>query len=228
MTNSDHKNSSYEQTASNNLSGGCLFLFSSPLYFLMLAIAVFLMAGGETTQPWELTAIPQTSPQKTLAPFFRPEVVYWEENIIRWAEIWDLDPNLVATVMQIESCGDPNALSTAGAIGLFQVMPYHFTEDDKPYKPNINARRGMAYLKQAMQTYNDVRLSFASYNGGISTAAKTEMQWPQQTIDYVYWGTNIYRDAAAGLESSPTLDEWLMSGGASLCSQASLRLGLVP
>ena len=128
--------------------------------------------------------------------------------------------------MQIESCGDLNALSPAGAIGLFQVMPYHFSEDDNAYNPETNALRGLAYMQQALKTYNSVRLSFASYNGGIATAAKTENLWPQETIDYVYWGTNIYHDASIGSSTSVTLDKWLSSGGASLCFQAELSLGL--
>lgn len=216
-----------EQTAPGNPGRGCL-AFSSPMYLLIIGIAVFVMANGETTRPWELTTAGRSESPSILAPFFRPEVLYWEEKIIRWADDWDLDPNLVATVMQIESCGDPNALSPAGASGLFQVMPYHFEEGERPYHPNTNARRGMAYLKKAMETYQNVRLSFASYNGGISTASKTEVNWPQQTIDYVYWGTNIYQDATAGRASSPTLDEWMASGGARLCTQANATLGLTP
>ena len=39
-----------------------------------------------------------------------------------------LDPDIIATIIQIESCGNPAARSTAGAQGLFQVMPFHFEE----------------------------------------------------------------------------------------------------
>ena len=34
-----------------------------------------------------------------------------------WAEQYSLDPDIIATIMQIESCGDPNAVSSAGAQG---------------------------------------------------------------------------------------------------------------
>jgi hypothetical protein len=222
----------------------------TPLFILLILSAVFIMATGETTRPWELTPTNESTtlslyttssssasistreaevkPEEGLTPLFAPEVLHWEENILAWAKDWDLDPNLVATVMQIESCGDPKALSYVGAMGLFQVMPYHFTSDEMPYKPNTNAKRGLAYLRRALDEYHSVRLAFAGYNGGISIAGGPESYWKSETVRYVYWGTNIYQDAQKGYSSSPTLDEWLAYGGASLCAQASQRLGLSP
>jgi soluble lytic murein transglycosylase-like protein len=222
-----------KHTAGAHQGVGCASLLRSPFYLVLLILAIFLMANGKTTQPWDLAADQSADSaagqsQSGLSQLFTPEVLYWEENILRWAANWDLDPNLVAAVMQIESCGDPTALSPAGAIGLFQVMPYHFQSSDNPYHPETNALRGMAYLKEAFDTYGSIRLSLAGYNGGIAGAAKPENTWSDETSGYVYWGTNIYQDAAAGRNSSPTLDEWLISGGASLCSQADLRLGLTP
>jgi hypothetical protein len=229
------QNQTNQKTAAAKRGGGCFSLILSPFYFILLILAIFLMASGETTQPWDLAANPNRNDQQAQADgaailnrLFTPEVLHWEEDILRWAAHWDLDPNLVATVLQIESCGDPNALSPAGAIGLFQVMPYHFAENDSPYNPETNAMRGLAYLRQASDTYNSIRLSLASYNGGIGTAAKPESVWPAETVRYVYWGTNIYQDAVSGRSSSPTLEEWLRKGGASLCSQARQRLGLNP
>lgn len=232
-------------------------VISPPLFVLLVFGAVFLMATGETTYPWDLNSSSsnpafagqdvevalengtvadgsksavsdQLGSQSELAPLFTPQVRYWEDNIITWAQEWDLDPNLVATVMQIESCGDPKALSRSGAMGLFQVMPYHFSEGEQPYKPNTNARRGLSYLRRALDEYDSIRLAFVGYNGGIGIAGKAEYYWKDETVRYVYWGTGIYNDAQQGRSSSPRLDEWLSYGGASLCAQASERLGLTP
>ena len=63
----------------------------------------------------------------SLSPVFTPEVQHWADKIVSWSAVFKLDPNLAATVMQIESCGAPGAVSGAGAQGLFQVMPFHFT-----------------------------------------------------------------------------------------------------
>jgi soluble lytic murein transglycosylase-like protein len=169
----------------------------------------------------------QTNPRhNTIAAFFAPEVHYWESRIVSWSEEWNLDPNLVATVMQIESCGDPKALSGSGAMGLFQVMPYHFIDNENPYKPKVNARRGLNYLKNALESGGgDLRLALAGYNGGITGAKRPESDWSAQMNRYVYWGTGIYQDAVNGGEQSDRLDEWLAAGGASLCRQAAKNIG---
>ncbi|MDH5507723.1 MAG: lytic transglycosylase domain-containing protein [Anaerolineae bacterium] len=164
-----------------------------------------------------------------LAPLFAPEVLYWEPQILVWSQAMQLDPNLAATIMQIESCGDPLALSPSGAIGLFQVMPYHFIEGEDPFTPETNARRGLGYLRQAWDAAGGVpRLAFAGYNGGINGMQMPESAWPDETQRYTYWGQHIYQDARRGRSSSVVLDEWFASGGASLCQQARLRLGIAP
>lgn len=158
---------------------------------------------------------------------FTPQVQYWSGAISRWASAAGLDPNLVAVVMQIESCGDPSATSSAGAIGLFQVMPYHFAASDSPYDPDTNAARGLEYLRRSLRAAsNDARLAFAGYNGGISIIGRSEWYWPAETVRYAYWGSGIYADAIAGLSQSSRLNEWLAAGGSGLCARAGRRLGI--
>jgi len=161
-----------------------------------------------------------------IAPLFSPEIQQWASAIGRWADAHGLDPNAVATIMQIESCGDPRAVSSAGARGLFQVMPFHFAAGEDPFDPNTNARRGLAYFAgRLQQTSGDVGRAFAGYNGGQRAAASSWEQWPAETQRYYVWSTGIYEDARNGLAASPTLEAWLEAGGASLCRQAAARLG---
>jgi len=162
-----------------------------------------------------------------IAPLFTREVQHWAPQIVAWAAEFGLDPNMAATVMQIESCGDPNAVSGSGAQGLFQVMPFHFSAGEQMQDPDTNARRGLAYLALGMeQTGGDTSRSFAGYNGGHGTAAGSWDTWPAETQRYYVWSTGIYEDAAAGSASSETLNEWLAAGGSGLCQQAAARLGL--
>jgi len=239
MGSSPHYRKNGTETTSTQPGGGCFTVILAPLLFLLGLAFVLQILTGETTRPWDLiingipneVRVAKADPVPNsvrLAPFFAPAVLYWEDDILRWAKAWDLDPNLVATVMQIESCGDPRALSRAGAMGLFQVMPYHFNESESPYEPDTNAKRGMAYLRKALDTYQSTRLAFAGYNGGIGTAAKPDSSWPNETIRYTYWGTGIYKDATKQNNYSPRLEEWMAAGGASLCRQAEQRLGLSP
>jgi hypothetical protein len=207
------------------LGQSCLSVFLFPPF----SVLVF---GGLLF--WGLTSIPiqpahAAEPAGQIAEFFAEPVQRWETQIIEWAAEYDLDPNLVATVMQIESCGDPQAVSHAGAMGLFQVMPYHFAESENSFAPETNALRGLTYLKDSLEHFaGDAALALAGYNGGINGASRPASQWAQETIDYRYWGENIYADAIADKDSSPVLQEWLAAGGASLCVQAEQQLAVVP
>ena len=162
-----------------------------------------------------------------LSPVFTPEVQHWAAKIEGWSALFKLDPNLVATVMQIESCGAPNAVSGSGAQGLFQVMPFHFTAGEDTLDPDTNAARGLAYLALGLaRASGDAGLALAGYNGGHSLIGLDSALWPAQTQRYWYWGTGIYQEAAGGQPQSTRLQEWLRSGGASLCAQAGSQLGL--
>lgn len=203
--------------------GGCLSIFLWPPFSTLLVGAALLLGLLQISVQAE-----PASAKTQLASVFTPQVLYWESEIIRWSQDNGLDPNLVATVMQIESCGDPQAVSRAGAMGLFQVMPYHFGENENPYSPDTNAARGLGYLQNSLDHFNgNAALAFAGYNGGIAGASRARSEWAQETIDYIYWAEGIYADAQAGNESSPRLDEWLAAGGASLCGQAEQRAAAV-
>lgn len=181
-------------------------------------------------QPSEDVASPTISSEpepiiSRLSPIFTPEVQYWADDITGWADEFGLDPNMVATVMQIESCGNPLAISPAGARGLFQVMPFHFTAGEDMLDPNTNARRGMAYLVERLeQTEGDTGRAFAGYNGGHVAAGGSWDTWVNETQRYFIWSTGIYQDTQTNIVPSPTLQEWLSAGGTSLCQQAATQL----
>ncbi len=203
--------------------------FAGVLAFLGFAIFVvwrytpaFAATAPQNTQP--PTASKSVSGH--IAPFFTPEVRHWESDILRWAAAYHLDPNLIATVMQIESCGNPRAVSVAGAKGLFQVMPFHFTAGEDPFDPETNARRGLAYLQAALQrSGGDVRLALAGYNGGLGVIGLPEAFWPAQTRRYVQLGWPIYRDAAAGRRQSAVLAGHFRAGSG-MCAAADRALGI--
>lgn len=209
---------------------GCLsgrqIAASVPL--IVIFISAILASFAWKTNPLPVPAVaPPDSTSSGISPIFRIEVQHWADSISEWASASNLNPNLVATIIQIESCGDPRAVSRAGAMGLFQVMPFHFYSTDTPYNPNTNAARGLAYLARSLEAANgDPRLALAGYNGGIGIIQRAEWTWSDQTKRYVQYGTPIYQDAINGHESSNALDEWYSKYGVSLCNQAHQRLGL--
>jgi len=122
----------------------------------------------------------------------------WESDILRWATAYHLDPNLIATVMALESGGDPKAVSPAGARGLFQVMPGHFAAGEAPLDPETNARRGLVYLRQAWEAAGgDVYRTLAAYNGGLGVLQLPESQWPAETRAYARAGLAMWERAQA-------------------------------
>lgn len=49
----------------------------------------------------------------------------WGTLITKYARHYQVDPDLLAAIITVESSGNPDAVSHAGAVGLMQVMPYH-------------------------------------------------------------------------------------------------------
>jgi soluble lytic murein transglycosylase-like protein len=230
--------------ASENGRGGISVYWLPPLAAVFIA---FLLAAFALNVPNQTSALISSAPVQDanstttvfsvndsgasasggISPIFTRQVQYWSKDIVRWANAASLDPNLLAVVMQIESCGDPRALSRAGASGLFQVMPFHFKLGENPFNPDTNALRGTSYLSRSLQAANgNPRLALAGYNGGIGVISRGEWSWPAETNRYVRFGGPIYEDARSGAATSATLEEWYGKYGASLCRQASSRLGI--
>lgn len=159
-----------------------------------------------------------------LGPVFTPEVERWRPMIKHWAADSGLPAHLIATVIQIESCGDPLAASPAGAQGLFQVMPYHFAAGADPLDIETNARAGLQYLRRSWELAGgDVDRALAGYNGGHGVIPLPASQWANETQRYVHWGSSIISDSENGQIPSPALAAWLEAGGHHLCRQAAGR-----
>jgi soluble lytic murein transglycosylase-like protein len=207
-------------------ASGCLSSFLLPP-FAVLFVGTLLLIFAFNSSAQTISAKADASPVRPISSIFTPEVQHWGSAIPRWAAASGLDPNLVAVIMQIESCGNPLARSRAGAMGLFQVMPYHFLASDDPYDPDTNAARALDYLKRSLvASHNNVRLALAGYNGGISVISIGEWFWPAETSRYVYWGSGIYEDTLNNAAQSARLEEWLNAGGRSLCTRANQQLGM--
>jgi len=79
----------------------------------------------------------------------------------------------IVAVMRAESAGDLRAVSSAGAMGLMQVMPETWAElrtrhglGRDPYDPRDNVLAGTAYLREMWDRYGDVPAMLAAYNAG--------------------------------------------------------------
>lgn len=171
-------------------------------------------------------------PDAELADLFHPAVQYWEPAIYGWAQEAHLNPNIVATIIQIESCGNPYVASEAGAQGLVQVMPLHFEAGENQLDLNTNVRAGMQHFRDCLRWSADpnfdgvvdkdpdVGVALACYNGGPSVVTIPRSQWYSESQYYYQWGTGLWGEASRGRSSSSTLPRWLQAGGVNLCNQA--------
>lgn len=101
----------------------------------------------------------------------------YEEPIRAEAARYDLDPALVAAVINTESGFAPDSRSGAGAVGLMQVLPdtarFIARQPDRPSpsperlaEPEVNIAYGARYLRYLIDRYGSVGLALAAYNGG--------------------------------------------------------------
>jgi len=81
-----------------------------------------------------------------------------------------LPPELVLSVIQVESKFDAYAVSKAGAVGLMQIMPFWLKligrPDDSLVHAQTNLRMGCTILKYYItKTHGDLRGALQRYNG---------------------------------------------------------------
>jgi len=90
-------------------------------------------------------------------------------TILRETVGTDVSPALVLALISIESAGKVSAESSAGAVGLMQLMPAtaeRFGVTDR-VNPSENIKAGVAYLAWLMQHFDkDPILVLAGYNAG--------------------------------------------------------------
>jgi soluble lytic murein transglycosylase-like protein len=129
----------------------------------------------------------------------------WEYNrkrfsptIERMAEQHDLPPHLLHAIIMVESAYDPQALSSAGAQGLMQLMPAtanRFGVND-PYNPTQNIRAGATYMKLLLTLFKgDLSLALAAYNAGENAVKRYNNSIPpfKETQRYVKKVLGVYK-----------------------------------
>lgn len=96
----------------------------------------------------------------------------------------DLDPILAMAVIKVESTFETTAVSSMGAVGLMQVLPYvgeykarqlgiAWNGKSTLYDPFTNVRIGLAYLMELTEQFGDFQLALEAYNRGPSALRAT-------------------------------------------------------
>lgn len=205
------------------------------------AILVLLCVGVISVIKHDKTPLSPESARIT--SLWIPDTVkHWHGPIEEMAKKYNVDPNLLAIIMTLESGGYSKAGSEADAHGLMQITS--LTAQDisakflkKPvkkydlYDPKTSIEFGAAYLaylrdefgtiQQGPSWNNTVELIAAGYNGGPGAANRLEQGkglTDTETVVYSRDAYNMWRERHAS--SSPTYNRWLERGGQTLIDQA--------
>ena len=136
----------------------------------------------------------------------------WDDAIRAASLRHGVDPQIVKSVMLVESNFNPRAVSRKGARGLMQLMPEtarRFGVTDR-FDPLENLRGGVEYLAGLLRLFSgDVTLALAAYNAGENAVARHAGVPPfAETREYVRRALVAYRGAPAaplggGFRGSP-------------------------
>jgi soluble lytic murein transglycosylase-like protein len=90
-------------------------------------------------------------------------------NVSRYCALYGQDPDLVLSIIAVESHFNPRAVSNKGAIGLMQVMPQWkrvlgITDDLND--PETSIKYGLQILGFYLEMYKDRQMALTAYNRG--------------------------------------------------------------
>jgi soluble lytic murein transglycosylase-like protein len=135
-------------------------------------------------------AFPQLDPQK-LAQIARVQRLV--KNAARDREI---PIDLINGIIWVESSFEPRAVSSAGALGLMQLMPgtgrevaHELGRRYRPYDPDFNIHAGTYYFAEMLKRFDgNLRLALAAYNAGpnaVESWIRGGDPLPEQSRGYV-------------------------------------------
>jgi hypothetical protein len=117
-----------------------------------------------------------------------------------------VDPQLVEAIVQVESDGNPHALSSKGAQGLMQLIPATAERlgVEDPYDPRQNVEGGVSYLRYLLDRFGgDTSLALAGYNAGENSVLRSGGVPPfKETQAYVRKVNELYGAGGALTRSS--------------------------
>jgi soluble lytic murein transglycosylase-like protein len=142
---------------------------------------------------------PKTAPRMSASSL--PAATWMTGYVERVSRANDLPPALVHAIIKAESNGQRKAVSSKGAMGVMQLMP--FTSKRMrvadPFDPIENIEGGIRYIKELLIAFEgDITNTVAAYNAGPAAVRKYGGVPPyQETRLYVRRVMDLYRQYSA-------------------------------
>jgi soluble lytic murein transglycosylase-like protein len=155
------------------------------------------MTGGTLEIP--AVAVSRVDPEDTFLPVnVKLLDVPYANFISESARAHGVSPELVASVIAVESNFNPNAVSWRSARGLMQLMPQTAMRFGvtRVFDPQQNIEAGTRFLKELLLRYKgDLALTLAAYNAGPDRVGQYRSVPPyRETRDYVRRVTEKFRN----------------------------------
>lgn len=150
-------------------------------------------AGEKPPSLVEASKNSQTPPKN----YIRQTNTNLDPIIEKAARKYEVDADLIRSVIKTESNFNSQAISPKGAKGLMQLMPG--TARDlgvkDAYDPEENIMGGTRYLKSLLDRYHGkIDLTLAAYNWGMGNVEKNPQKLPRETANYIARVNNYYKN----------------------------------
>ena len=136
--------------------------------------------------------------------------VKYDEYFTKASKTYGVDKSLLIAVAQTESGIDANAVSSAGAVGVMQLMPSTAKSlgVTNSYDAEQNIMGGAKYLSQLLAEFDgNESLALASYNAGMSRV-KTLGDVPSYAQNYVDKVLTTKEESESGKQKI-TIEDWV-------------------
>lgn len=160
--------------------------FSMEIYQYTDASGITHFTNVPTNSRYQKRKWKRYSPQ---APSKKERRRQYDPFINHEARTQGIEPALIKAMIRVESDFDTEAVSSAGAQGLMQVMPAtaQDLQLEDPFDPEDNIRSGTRYFRYLFDRFgSDVTLALAAYHAGPGNVARYGAIPPiAQTVRYV-------------------------------------------
>ena len=105
--------------------------------------------------------------------------------VFKYSKEYNFNPYLVLAVMNTESHFNHSTVSSAGARGLMQLMPFNFREFGVDNSISGNIKGGVLHLKRDYEKTGSVSKMLVCYNAGCGRLANNAWREIKETREYI-------------------------------------------